>query len=97
MVELTADWLDVLLEVGWCGAAAWWWRLEADVELVLLPGGIKLEADADFSQCPNVYSVNIQCQKCSQCHISTFCEFLCNFVQFGSVFPVFALESKSKS
>ena len=39
MVELTADWLVVLLEVGWCGAAAWWWKLEADGGLVLLPGG----------------------------------------------------------
>ena len=39
IVELTADWLVVLLEIGWCGAAAWWWKLEADGGLVLLPGG----------------------------------------------------------
>ena len=41
VVELTADWLDALLEAAdvvllsgggsWCwfGAAAWWWKLEA--------------------------------------------------------------------
>ena len=39
VVELTAGWLDALLEAGWCGAAAWWWKLEADAGLVLLPGG----------------------------------------------------------
>ena len=63
MVELIADWLVVLLEVGWCGAAAWWWKLEAG--LVLLPGGGSWKLI--FMQCQNVYSVNIQCQKCLQC------------------------------
>ena len=37
---------------SWFGAAAWWW---------------KLQADADFYAMSNVYSVNIQCQKCLQC------------------------------
>ena len=82
------------------------WRLAG---VVLLPGGgnwmlmlisaavwwWKLEAD--FYQCPNVHSVNVQCSKIFTMSYLHFCEFLCNFVQFGSVFPVFALESKSKS
>ena len=28
-----------MLEAGWCDAAAWWWKLEANAGLVLLPGG----------------------------------------------------------
>ena len=36
MVELTADWLDALLEVGWCGAAAWWWKMEADADFMAM-------------------------------------------------------------
>ena len=36
-VELAAGWPVALLEACWCGAAVWWWKLEAD--LVLLSGG----------------------------------------------------------
>ena len=59
----------LVVETGsWCwfGAAAWWWKLEADADLVLLPGGgswswcwfgaavwwWKLEADADLVLLP---------------------------------------------
>ena len=71
--SLAGGWLEwcccLVVETGswcWVSAAAWWW---------------KLEADADFSQCPNVYSVNPMSRMFTMSYLH-FCEFLCNFVQF---------------
>ena len=58
------------------------WRL---VGVVLLPGGERWKLMLIF---PNVPSVNIQCQKCSQCHISTFVSF-CAILYSLAMFPLF--------
>ena len=64
----------LVVETGsWFGAAAWWW---------------KLEADANFIQCPNVQSVNIQMSKMftmSYLHFSEFCAILYSLAVFSSL------------
>ena len=97
MVELTAGWLDALLEARLAdvvllpGGGSW------KLVLMLLPGGINWKLMLILSNVQNVQNVNIQMSKMFTMSYLYFCEFLCNFVQFGSVFPVFTLESKSKS
>ena len=59
MVELAAGWLAVLLEVGWCGAAAWWWKLETDADCYAM---------SKCLQCK--YTKNVH-----NCQITTYFEF----------------------
>ena len=42
--------------------------VETEADVVLLPGGGNWKLMLIFMQCQNVYSVNIQCQKCPKCN-----------------------------
>ena len=86
-VKQLIGWMS-LLEVGWCGAAAWWWRLEADAELVLLPGGGSWKLMLILS---NVQMFRVEISKCQNVHnvISPLFVSFCAILYSLAVFPLF--------
>ena len=93
----------LVVETGsWCwfGAAAWWWKLEADADLVLLPGGGSWKLMLIWCCCLVVESWKLRliccccwfpgslglCRNCWSVLICWFCWFCCCYlvVEAGS-------------